>query len=248
MDKLTKNELLDKQLTKLSAELERDPRINVHKCHINIRFEKNKIILDGDVDNIIAKRAALDLALRILSRGEWHIVDLLRVTKDIPVEDRELRDKIVLALTNEPVFTDYTIHTEVAGNIDMFRDKGIPNQAIMVTIKNGVITLSGQVGSLTHRRLAEVLVWWLEGCQNVDNQLQVVPAEEDNDNEINDAVRTILEKDPLVHASQLLVGTAGGVVVLNGSVASEQEQKLAVLDAWYVPGVADVVDRIEARS
>jgi osmotically-inducible protein OsmY len=46
----------------------------------------------------------------------------------------------------------------------------------------------------------------------------------------------------------LLVGTAGGVVVLNGSVASEEEKSLAILDAWYVPGVADVVDRIEERG
>jgi len=30
-------------------------------------------------------------------------------------------------------------------------------------------------------------------------------------------------------------------------VASKEEKKLAVLDAWYVPGVRDVVDRIESR-
>jgi osmotically-inducible protein OsmY len=91
-------------------------------------------------------------------------------------------------------------------------------------------------------------MWWLDGCEYVDNQLQIAPPEEDADNEITDAVRIVLEKDPLVHAGQLLVGTAGGVVVLNGSLASKEEKQLAIMDAWYVPGVADVVDRIEARS
>ncbi len=56
-----------------------------------------------------------------------------------------------------------------------------------------------------------------------------------------------LEKDPLVQATQLRVGTAGGVVEIQGLVASDEERRLAVLDAWYVPGVWDVVDRIEIR-
>ena len=118
----------------------------------------------------------------------------------------------------------------------------------MATIHDGGIALSGQLESFTHMRLAEVLMWWTEGCQFVDNKLEIVPPEQDNDNEITDAVRMVLEKDPLVHDSQLLAGTSGGIVVLNGSVASEEEKKLAILDAWYVPGVADVVDRIETRS
>ena len=75
-----------------------------------------------------------------------------------------------------------------------------------------------------------------------------MPLENDNDNEITDAVRMVLEKDPLVHASQIRIGTAGGIVALDGSVASQEEKRLAVLDAWYVPGVWDVVDRIEERS
>lgn len=243
-----KDNSLDKALTKLFATLERDPRVNMHKGRLVVRSEHDKVILDGEVDNIIAKRVATDIAARSLPRWKWPIVDQLRVTTTEPREDRELRDKVVLALTNEPVFSDYTLHTNVLNNAEKIRDKGISNQEIMVTIQDGSITLSGHVGSLTHRRLAEVLMWWTDGCQIVDNQLEVVPPEQDNDGEITDAVRMVLEKDPFVHASQLVADTAGGVVVLNGSVASAAEKRLAVLDAWYVPGVVDVVDRVQARS
>ena len=76
-------------------------------------------------------------------------------------------------------------------------------------------------------------------------RLEVDPPEEDTDDEITDVVRMVLEKDPLVHASQLRVGTAGGVVEMRGLVASDEERRLAVLDAWYVPGVWEVADRIE---
>ena len=37
--------------------------------------------------------------------------------------------------------------------------------------------------------------------------------EVDNDNEITDVVRMVLEKDPLVHATQLRAGTAAGPVL-----------------------------------
>ena len=60
-------------------------------------------------------------------------------------------------------------------------------------------------------------------------------------------VRMVLEKDPLVHATQLRVGTAAGVVEMRGLVASEEERDLALSDAWYVPDVWDVVDHIEVR-
>ena len=57
----------------------------------------------------------------------------------------------------------------------------------------------------------------------------------------------VLEKDKLVDASQLRVGTAGGIVELRGLLASEEERHLAVRDVWYVPGVWNVVDHIEVR-
>ena len=57
----------------------------------------------------------------------------------------------------------------------------------------------------------------------------------------------VLEKDPMVHATQLCVGTAAAVVEMRGLVASEEERDLALRDAWYVPGVWDVVDHIEVR-
>ncbi len=58
----------------------------------------------------------------------------------------------------------------------------------------------------------------------------------------------VLEKDPLVHSSQLAIHTAGGVVEMQGSPGKQGRKKIAVMDAWYVPGVSDVVDRIETRD
>lgn len=233
----------------LTATLERDTRVNVHQSPITVRTENNEVVLEGQVDNIAEKRAAVDSVTRtLLGQERWSIIDQLHVKPADHKEDLELKEAVTLALSNEPVFRDYTLFTKVAENIETLRNKGAGNTEIMAIIEDGCITLSGQVESLSHRRLVEVLMWWTNGCEYVDNQIEVVPPERDTDNEITDAVRIVLEKDPLVHASQLLVGTAGGVVVLSGSLASKEEKTLAILDAWYVPGVADVVDRIETRG
>ncbi|MDH3671981.1 MAG: BON domain-containing protein [Gammaproteobacteria bacterium] len=231
----------------LSGILERDVRINIHASPVSVWTAEGKVVLDGKVENIIAKRVALARAQQLVG-DRWPILDLLRVVPGEPKEDLALRDEVVSALTKEPVFTDHSLRTKTGGEVRVIQDAGPGASEIEATIHNGSATLAGRVGSLTHRRLAEVLVWWTAGCEAVHNQLEVVPPQEDNDNEITDAVRIVLEKDPLVHASQLRVGTAGGVVVLSGSLASTEEKRLAVLDAWYVPGIWDVVDHIEVRS
>jgi osmotically-inducible protein OsmY len=244
-----KANLPDDMLENIVAGLERDTRVNVHRSPITVRAEDCEVILEGQVDSIAEKRAAVDTATRTLSGlARWPVVDRIHVEPADYKEDLELKEAVSLALSDEPVFRDYTLLTKVADNIETLRDKGPGNNEIMTTIEDGCITLSGQVESLSHRRLAEVLMWWTNGCQYVDNLLEVVPPERDTDNEITDALRIVLEKDPLVHAGQLLVVTAGGVVVMNGSLASEEEKKLAILDAWCVPGVTDVVDRIETRD
>jgi len=233
----------------IMARLERDPRVNLHDSPITVSIDNDKVFLEGQVDDIAEKRAAIDTVTRVLFKlGRWQIVDQLHVKPTRHRQDLELMTSVVSTLSNEPVFRDYSILTKVADHIEVVRDNGIGSMVIIAIIEHGCISLAGQVGSLSHQRLAEVLMWWTDGCEFVDNQLQIVPAERDTDNEITDAIRCVLEKDPLVHASQLLIGTAGGVVIMNGSVASKEEKKLAVRDAWYVPGVADVVDHIQARG
>jgi osmotically-inducible protein OsmY len=88
-------------------------------------------------------------------------------------------------------------------------------------------------------------MWWIPGCQRVDNLIQVSPAQQDSDDLLTDAIRMVLEKDPLVHATQIRIGTAAAVVELDGQLPSEEEHLLAVRDAWTVPGVWDVNDKIE---
>jgi osmotically-inducible protein OsmY len=226
--------------------LERDPRIDLKHYPIVIREQEDRLVLEGSVVNIAAKKLALRIAQRVC--GECPILDRLRVVAS-HMEDGQLRAEVVNTLMGESVFMDYGFRLKHDNSYETWRvSKSRIDEQIDIEVRDGIVTLTGRVGSITHRRLAEVLVWWTAGCELVENRLRVVPPEKENDGELTDAVRMVLEKDPLVHSSQISIAVDHGEVTLNGYVTSEEERQLAVMDAWYVPGVREVVDRIQARS
>lgn len=77
---------------------------------------------------------------------------------------------------------------------------------------------------------------------------QFVPVQDDTDDEITDAVRLVLQKNPFVEASQIAVSTRNCVVTLEGSVRNHTEQQMAECDAWYVFGVDKVINLLTDRE
>lgn len=231
----------------VTAALSNHPEIDMHHYPIRIIQRDSGLMLEGEVESIAAKRCAVAVVRRIAHQVP--VMDHLRVKPAEVEEDGALRDEVLQSLTQESAFNDYLISVTRNGITERVREGHNGEHGwIEIEARNGVITLHGQVGSLTHRRLADVLAWWSGGSQDVQNYLRVVPAERDNDGELADAVRIVLEKDPLVHADQLNVQVRDGQVTLHGSVASREEKRLAKLDAWYVLGVHEVQDHIQTHG
>lgn len=243
---LPNENLLDDRLNQIRAALVCDPRIDFHHHPVRLSFSEGWLSLEGSVKNAAAKKLAYAAAKRIM--GDIPVVDRMRVDLAGSGGDGALRDEVCNLLSQENAFSEYGLRVVDSGMVNTLREpRGKPSWTIDMEVENGAVILRGCVGSLSHLRLAEVLAWWTADCQTVDNQLQVLPPEEDNDDELADAIRLALEKDPLVHPGQLSVHVENGVVTLSGYVASQEEKQLAVMDAWYVPGVWEVVDRIEAE-
>lgn len=234
----------DDLIVRLRAALEREPLINLHHNHIELAFEADRLILSGEVANIGAKRAAARIAANFFSHWE----DRLRVLPAETREDGAIKDVLELAFRTEGGFHNCSIAiswNEQHERVTDLRDE--PPCLIDIFIQDGVVTLKGAVISLSHRRLAEALAWWSPGVTDVRSELEVLPGEADNDDEITDAVNMVLDKDPLVHNGQIRVGTEQGVVTLDGLVREETERQMAENDAWYLSGVRQVVNRIEVR-
>jgi osmotically-inducible protein OsmY len=233
-------------IKEVRAALERDNRINLHRYPISVTTQNGDLILAGEVESIAAKKLALLAAAQ--TQGVQRIVDRLMVSPPEKMEDAEIRDHVCKVLLEESALERCLIHGSVGGGMEIDRKPALDAAgSIMAEVQDGVVTLNGQVPSLSHKRLAGVLAWWVPGTRDVINGLEEVPPEEDNDDELVDAVRLVLEKDPFVNASKIRVTSKDWIVTLEGLVSTETMKQMAERDTWCVLGVKEVINRIEVR-
>jgi len=233
-------------IKRIESALEKEPKVNLHRSDIEIEFADGTAILSGEVENIAAKRLALERAAAVPDVSG--IVDRLRVRAAERMGDGEIATHIEHALTSESAFDDCAITKIVADTREVVRPRepGRRECWIDIRVDDGVVTLDGTVPSLSHKRLAGAMAWWVPGSRDVVNGLGVEPDERDSDAEILDALGLVLEKDPLLDASQIRATCKDSVVTLRGFTRSEAERDLAEFDAWAVFGVDDVVNELVA--
>ncbi len=232
----------------VKAALERDPRVDFHRHAIEVRLDPDgMLILEGELPTIGAKKLALEHAGAIPAVNG--IVDRLRVTPTRTMGDGEIRDHLRDSLLEEPALDGCTMRTFESGRWQLVREAAaVPHCSIDVAINDGVVTLDGQVGSLSQKRLAGVLAWWVPGSRDVVNGLEVRPPQDDSEGEIAEAVKLVLDKDPLINGDRIRVRVRDAVVTLEGLVSNDAESEMAEMDAWYVFGVDRVVNRLERAT
>ncbi|MCC2606966.1 BON domain-containing protein [Planctobacterium marinum] len=129
---------------------------------------------------------------------------------------------------------------------------------INTDVKEGKVILTGSVDREVESSLAEELTLSIEGVKSVDNQLVVVQKQEKQpseksyseftDKKITTVVKTRLLVESDVSGTSIDVDTEKGVVTLNGEVASEAEEQLAVLIAQKTDDVKKVVSNLTVTS
>jgi osmotically-inducible protein OsmY len=233
-------------LEKARASLRSEPRLDLHETPVALDFADGVLTAEGEVGSVAAKKLALE---RLAALPDvTGIVDRLHVRPAERMGDGQIGDLVRDALLQEPAFAELTILEERAGRIETVRVPPTGSRGeIRYLVEDGVVTLSGEIPGLGRKRLAGVVAWWVPGSRDVVNGLAVVPPEDDNDGEMTDAVRIVLEKDPFVNAAQVRVSSRDRVVTLEGLVAAEAERDMAEYDAWCVFGVDKVMNDIGVR-
>jgi hyperosmotically inducible protein len=125
------------------------------------------------------------------------------------------------------------------------QDRSIDATSIQVNVSQGVVSLGGLVDTSLHRRFAGAMCWWISGVRGVVNDLSAIYTEPENDERLAETIQAVMEKDPLVDRTEILVLSHGGVVTLTGTVGGEDARDAAEHDAWIVEGVRDVFNQIE---
>lgn len=154
----TKEEIVKK----VQAALEHEPRINLHRYPVHLDFQEGVLILEGDMEYLAAKKIALELASAV--PGVNGIVDRIRVIPTRPMGDGAIRDHVRDAFLQEPALENCAIYVQRKGETEIIREAiHEPAGSIEIAVENGVVTLNGWVPSLSHKRLAGVLAWWVPG-------------------------------------------------------------------------------------
>jgi len=233
-------------LKSLWAALEREPSVNLHRWPVQIVLTDDSVlILEGDVGSIAAKKRVLELAGATPSvRG---VVDRMHVAPSEPRGDGAILDSLTALLLDARDLKNCTLRVIRKGETLTLQEADGDDSSgdLLVSVKDGVVTLDGWVISLSHKRMAGVLAWWVPGCRDVVDALEVQPPEQDNDDEVSDALSLVLEMDPMIpHPEQIGILTRNYVVTLEGLVGSEAEKNRAEQDAWCLFAVDRVVNHL----
>jgi osmotically-inducible protein OsmY len=118
----------------------------------------------------------------------------------------------------------------------------ISSEHIKAVVKNGWITLEGEVEWQYQKSTAENAVRRLKGVRGVINNIAVKPHAEPT--EIKRKIQDAFKRNAELDAARITVETHGSEVVLKGTVRSWIEREEAERVAWSAPGVTRVVDEI----
>jgi hyperosmotically inducible protein len=201
-------------------ELDFDPSLD--STNIGVTVHDGVATLSGFVSSYAQKLAAVSATRRV--KGVQAIADEIVVRHP---EDKKTSDDQIAKRA-----------------LDILKwDVLVPPGAIDVTVRNGMVTLSGEVRWHYQRSSAESDVRKLSGVQAVLNNITIKP--QPIAANVRDKIESALRRSAELEAKEIKVRVAeGGEVYLDGRVHSLKESMAAANAAWAAPGVAQVHNRL----
>ena len=143
--------------------------------------------------------------------------------------------------------SDLQLHQDILEELEY--EPSVNAAHIGVVADNGVVTLSGHVGTYAEKTAAIAAVRRLKGVKAIADEIEVRYASDKKtaDDEIAKRAIDILGWDTMVPSGSIQVRIRDGLVTLSGSVDWYYQKKVAEEDVRKLSGVRGVVNDIEIK-
>ncbi len=122
------------------------------------------------------------------------------------------------------------------------RELPYSSEHIKAVVRDGWLTLEGEVEWKFQSDRAEEAVRRIKGLKGVTNLIKIKPRA--TPSEVKERIEEALKRTAEVDAQKITVDVVGGQVTLTGKVRSWIERQEAERAAWRAPGVTHVTNRI----
>jgi len=198
----------------------------VDPAHIGVAVDQNVVTLTGHVGSYAQKLAAISAVRRV--KGVHGIADEIevRAPSDAKTSDDEIASRAINVMSWDSV---------------------VPSEDIQVTVRDGLVTLTGKVHWYYQKSSAERDVRNLSGVRSVVNNIEVEPhAKADN---VKKKIEAALKRHAEIEAKDVRVTVQDDdEVLLEGKVRNWDEKFAVENAAWSAPGVKNVRDRLTIGS
>ena len=154
-----------------------------------------------------------------------------------------IADDITVKLPDTVRFTDGDIAAVAVHQIN--GSTTIPQGSIEVTVREGRVTLNGEVEWWLLKTLAENLVKHLPGVTSVSNLIAIKPKLRAAG--IEAAIKSAFKRNALLANSLIQVESTGSEVILRGIVRNHAEREETERVAWAAPGVFFVHNQLTVK-
>jgi osmotically-inducible protein OsmY len=197
-------------------ELEWDPEVD--SAHIGVAAKDGAVTLTGHVGSYAQKLAAVRAAERVYGV-------------------KAVADEIKVKLPNSALRDDTDVAEEIAR--ELLWNTSVPD-TVEAEVRNGLVTLRGEVEWPYQRDAAERAVRHIAGVTGVANLIVVKPLTKPNPQEVQRRIAEAIERMAELDARSIEATTSNGTIHLRGVVHTFHEKKLAEMAAKSAPGVQAV--------
>jgi osmotically-inducible protein OsmY len=194
---------------------------SVDEAHIGVTARDGVVTLTGNVPSYAEKAAAERAAKRVY--GVKGVADELEVK--LPSRAKRTDEDIATACVDA-----------LAANYS------VPDSRIKTLVRDGWVTLEGEVDWQYQRQSAFNSVRQLTGVRGVTNDITIKVRVSPRN--VREQIEAAFKRNAEIDARRVSVEARDGKVILSGAVRSWTERDQAQRAAWGAPGVADVENRI----